>query len=34
MIDRFVTGSGREEEFLAEAKTLAPLFWKGCDSMI
>ena len=34
MIDRFVTGSGREEEFLAEAGTLARLFWKGFDSMM
>jgi pyrroloquinoline-quinone synthase len=34
MIDRFVTGSGREEEFLAEARTLARFFWKGFDSMM
>jgi pyrroloquinoline quinone (PQQ) biosynthesis protein C len=34
MIDRFVTGSGREEEFLAEARTLAHFFWKGFDSML
>jgi pyrroloquinoline quinone (PQQ) biosynthesis protein C len=34
MIDRFVTGTGREEEFLAEATTLAHFFWKGFDSMI
>jgi hypothetical protein len=34
MIDRFVTGTEREEEFLAEARTLKPLFWKGFDSMI
>jgi pyrroloquinoline quinone (PQQ) biosynthesis protein C len=34
MIDRFVTGSGREEEFLAEARTLARFFWKGFDSML
>lgn len=33
MIDRFVTGTGREEEFLAEARTLAEFFWKGFDSM-
>jgi pyrroloquinoline quinone (PQQ) biosynthesis protein C len=33
MIDRFVTGTGREEEFLAEALTLARFFWKGFDSM-
>jgi pyrroloquinoline quinone (PQQ) biosynthesis protein C len=34
MIDRFVTGSGREGEFLAEARTLARFFWKGFDSMM
>ena len=34
MIDRFVTGSGREEEFLAEARTLARFFWRGFDSMM
>jgi pyrroloquinoline quinone (PQQ) biosynthesis protein C len=34
MIDRFVTGSGREEEFLAEARTLARFFWKGFDAML
>ena len=34
MIDRFVTGTGREEEFLAEARTLARFFWKGFDSMM
>jgi pyrroloquinoline quinone (PQQ) biosynthesis protein C len=34
MIDRFVTGTGREEEFLAEAQTLARFFWKGFDSML
>jgi pyrroloquinoline quinone (PQQ) biosynthesis protein C len=34
MIDRFVTGTGREEEFLAEAKCLAHFFWKGFDSMM
>jgi pyrroloquinoline quinone (PQQ) biosynthesis protein C len=34
MIDRFVTGTGREEEFLAEARTLTNYFWKGFDSML
>jgi pyrroloquinoline quinone (PQQ) biosynthesis protein C len=34
LIDRFVTGTGREEEFLAEARTLARFFWKGFDSML
>jgi pyrroloquinoline-quinone synthase len=34
IIDRFVTGSGREEEFLAEARTMARYFWKGFDSML
>jgi hypothetical protein len=34
MIDRFVTGTGREAEFLAEARTLAKFFWKGFDSMV
>jgi pyrroloquinoline quinone (PQQ) biosynthesis protein C len=34
MIDRFVTGTGREEEFLAEARTLARFFWRGFDSML
>ncbi|HYL59708.1 MAG TPA: iron-containing redox enzyme family protein [Candidatus Acidoferrales bacterium] len=34
MIDRFVTGSGREEEFLAEARTLTRFFWKGFDAML
>jgi pyrroloquinoline quinone (PQQ) biosynthesis protein C len=34
MIGRFVTGTGREEEFLAEARTLARFFWKGFDSML
>jgi hypothetical protein len=34
MIDRFVTGTGREQEFLAEARTLAKFFWKGFDSMM
>lgn len=33
MIERFVAGTGREEEFLAEAGTLAHFFWKGFDSM-
>jgi pyrroloquinoline quinone (PQQ) biosynthesis protein C len=34
MIDRFVTGTGREVEFLAEARTMARFFWKGFDSML
>ena len=34
LIDRFVTGTGREEEFLAEARCLAHFFWKGFDSML
>jgi pyrroloquinoline quinone (PQQ) biosynthesis protein C len=34
MIDRFVTGTGHEEEFLAEARMLARFFWKGFDSML
>jgi pyrroloquinoline quinone (PQQ) biosynthesis protein C len=34
LIDRFVTGTGREEEFLAEARCLARFFWKGFDSMM
>jgi len=34
IIDRFVTGNGREEEFLAEARCLGHFFWKGFDSMI
>jgi pyrroloquinoline quinone (PQQ) biosynthesis protein C len=34
MIDRFVTGTGREEEFLAEARTIVRFFWKGFDSML
>ncbi len=34
VIDRFVTGTGREEEFLAEARCLAQFFWKGFDSMM
>jgi pyrroloquinoline quinone (PQQ) biosynthesis protein C len=33
-IDRFITGTGKEEEFLAEARALAHFFWKGFDSMI
>jgi pyrroloquinoline quinone (PQQ) biosynthesis protein C len=33
-IDKFVTGTGREEEFLKEARTLAHFFWKGFDSMM
>jgi pyrroloquinoline-quinone synthase len=34
IIDRFVTGTGREQEFLAEARCLAHFFWKGFDSMM
>jgi pyrroloquinoline quinone (PQQ) biosynthesis protein C len=34
LIERFVSGSGREEEFLAEARGLAHFFWKGFDSML
>ena len=34
IIDHFVTGTGREEEFLAEARCLAHFFWKGFDSMM
>ncbi|HTW87696.1 MAG TPA: iron-containing redox enzyme family protein [Candidatus Binataceae bacterium] len=34
LIDRLVTGSGREQEFLAEARTLVHAFWKGFDSML
>jgi pyrroloquinoline quinone (PQQ) biosynthesis protein C len=33
IIDHFVTGTDREEEFLAEARCLAHFFWKGFDSM-
>jgi len=33
-IDKFVLGTGREEEFLVEARTLAHFFWKGFDSML
>ena len=33
-IDHFVTGTGREEEFLAEAQTMAHFFWKGFDAML
>jgi hypothetical protein len=33
-IDHFVTGTGREEEFLAEARTVVRFFWKGFDSML
>lgn len=33
-IDHFVTGTGREEEFLAEARTVVRYFWKGFDSML
>ena len=29
-----VVVTGREEEFLAEARTLAKFFWKGFDSML
>ncbi len=34
LIDRFVTGTGLEEEFLAEASTLMRFFWKGFDTMM
>ncbi len=34
VIDHFVTGTGREEEFLTEARALAHFFWKGFDSML
>ena len=34
LIDRFVTGSGREDAFLQEARCLARFFWKGFDSMM
>jgi pyrroloquinoline quinone (PQQ) biosynthesis protein C len=34
LIDRFVTGTGAEMEFLAEARCLARFFWKGFDSML
>ncbi|HUA32947.1 MAG TPA: iron-containing redox enzyme family protein [Candidatus Binataceae bacterium] len=34
MIDRFVTGTGREQEFVAEARTMVRFFWKGFDSML
>ncbi len=34
IIDRFVTGTGREEEFIAEARCLGHFFWKGFDSMM
>jgi pyrroloquinoline quinone (PQQ) biosynthesis protein C len=34
VIDKFVTGTGREAEFLAEARCLAHFFWKGFDSMM
>ncbi len=34
VIDHFVTSTGREEEFLAEARTLAHFFWKGFDAMM
>jgi pyrroloquinoline quinone (PQQ) biosynthesis protein C len=34
IIDRFVTGTGREAEFLAEARCLGHFFWKGFDSML
>jgi pyrroloquinoline quinone (PQQ) biosynthesis protein C len=33
-IDRFVAGTGREEEFLTEARCLAHFFWKGFDAMM
>ncbi len=34
LIDRLVTGTGREEEFLAETRTLMHSFWKGFESML
>jgi pyrroloquinoline quinone (PQQ) biosynthesis protein C len=34
LIDRLVTGSGREEEFLAETRTLMHSFWRGFESML
>jgi hypothetical protein len=34
MIDRFATGTGCEQEFFAEARTLANFIWKGFDSMM
>ncbi|MBF6567613.1 MAG: iron-containing redox enzyme family protein [Candidatus Binataceae bacterium] len=34
LIDRLVTGTGHEEEFLVEARTLCHGFWKGFDSML
>ena len=34
LIDRLVTGTGREEEFLAETKALMHSFWKGFESML
>jgi pyrroloquinoline quinone (PQQ) biosynthesis protein C len=34
LIERFVAGSGREEDFLSEARLLMSAFWKGFDSMI
>ena len=34
LIDRLVTGTGREEEFLAETKALMHTFWKGFESML
>ncbi|HVB79429.1 MAG TPA: iron-containing redox enzyme family protein [Candidatus Binataceae bacterium] len=34
LIERFVVGSGREEEFLSEARLMMNGFWNGFDSMI
>jgi pyrroloquinoline-quinone synthase len=34
LIERFVAGSGREEEFLSEARCMMSFFWKGFDSML
>jgi len=34
LIDRLVTGTGREAEFLAETRALMHCFWKGFESML
>ncbi len=34
LIDRLVSGTGREEEFLAETRALMHSFWKGFESML
>jgi pyrroloquinoline quinone (PQQ) biosynthesis protein C len=34
LIDRLVTGTGREEEFLAETRTVMHSFWRGFESML